>query len=419
MRTIPRPETEPAPPIDSGTYREVLGHYPTGVAVVTGFHDDRPVGMVVGTFSSVSLDPPLVAFMPAKSSGTYARLAEATSYCINVLAHDQLALCRTMATPSDHKFDHVTWSTSEHGAPALDDVVARIDCAPQSRVEAGDHWIVLCSVTAMEVTRPVTPLLFFQGGYGAFSLGGMSAQADTDLIAAIRLGDVAAPHVERLARRIGCEVGALVGIGPDELTTVVSAVGDCAVMVEPLGERIPLIPPIGEAYVAGADPAVVEHWLSKAHPADADVIAGYRGRLARVERDGVDLVVVSSHQREDYERMRAALREYSNGHLTPARERALRAEIAGYAHLYEDVELADAETYDVANAVAPVHNPDGEVFMVLRLTQLPAGVKGTVVREWVQGLKRTAADIERELQTGSGPERLHDYREWLYSDFPV
>lgn len=155
--------------LDPATFRDVMGHHPTGVAVVTGFDDGDPVGMVVGTFNSVSLEPPLVAFMPRKGSRTYARLARAPIYCINVLAHDQLSLCRTMAAARDDSFDQVPWNRSAGGAPALDDAVAHVHCSPHSTIEAGDHLIALCSVEAVAVNRPVTPLLFFQGGFGGFS----------------------------------------------------------------------------------------------------------------------------------------------------------------------------------------------------------------------------------------------------------
>jgi flavin reductase (DIM6/NTAB) family NADH-FMN oxidoreductase RutF len=156
-------------PIDPAVYRQVMAHYPTGVAVVTAFDGEQPAGMVVGTFSAVSMDPPLVAFMPQKSSVTYAALAKATAYCINVVAADQLDLCRTMARRAADKFDQVSWKTSPYGAPQLADAVAHVHCRPAQEIEAGDHFIVLCAVDAMEVTRPVTPLLFFQGGYGEFT----------------------------------------------------------------------------------------------------------------------------------------------------------------------------------------------------------------------------------------------------------
>lgn len=166
------------PAVEPALYREVMGHYPTGVAVVTGFDGEEPVGMVVGTFTAVSMEPPLVAFMPQRSSGTYARLARSQSYCINVVAADQLDLCRAMAGRAEDKFDAVTWATSPYGAPQLADAVAHVHCRAVQEVEAGDHWITLCEVLAMEVTRPVTPLLFFQGAYGQFA--GTSAARLTD-----------------------------------------------------------------------------------------------------------------------------------------------------------------------------------------------------------------------------------------------
>jgi len=222
--------TGPARAVDAAVYREVMGHYPTGVAIVTGFEAEEPVAMVVGTFSAVSLDPPLVAFMPTVGSGTYARLAGAPAYCINVLAHDQLELCRRMAVPREDKFDGVAWTTSELGAPVLTDAVAHIHCTPQEAVPAGDHLIVLCAVQSMCVARPVTPLLFFEGGYGGFSPRGMAAKGDADLITAIRLADPARPHIERLAQQLECEAAVLVGVNDDELTTALSSYGGCASM---------------------------------------------------------------------------------------------------------------------------------------------------------------------------------------------
>ncbi|MFP8903357.1 flavin reductase family protein [Streptomyces atacamensis] len=159
-------------------YRRVMGHYPTGVSVVTGMRDSTPIGMVVGTFSAVSMDPPLVSFMPTLTSGTYALLREASSFCVNVLAADQMELCRTMAVPSPDKFDGVPWTLSPFGAPRLAGVVAYVDCVPEQEVPAGDHLITLCRVQAMETGRDASPLVFFQGGYGEFARTG---RADAEL----------------------------------------------------------------------------------------------------------------------------------------------------------------------------------------------------------------------------------------------
>ena len=406
-------------PVDPASYRDVLGHYPTGVTVVTAFDGDEPIGMVVGTFTSVSLDPPLVAFMPTRGSGTYARLANAGSYCINVLAHDQLEVCRTMAVPRDGKFDHVAWQPSEYGAPSLDDAVAQIHCTPESQIEAGDHYIVLCRVQALEVKRAVTPLLFFQGGYGGFSPAGMAAKGDADLISAIRLADTAQTHVKRLAQRLQCEAAALVGVGPDELTTAFSAYAGAAEMVEPLGERIPLIPPIGEAYVAGAAPEVVERWLAKAHPQDEQLLDQYRARLAAVARDGVAVSVLGEREQHEYEALRTALREYGEGELTPARERQFRQLLAANRCFFEDVDLVADQNYTVGGIVAPVRNPEGDISMVLRVTQLPGKATGEVVEDWIAAVKSAAAEVERDLARVAGQVVLQDYRDWYAADFPM
>ena len=406
-------------PVDPAAYRDVLGHYPTGVTVVTAFDGDEPVGMVVGTFTSVSLDPPLVAFMPTRGSGTYARLARAESYCINVLAHDQLEVCRTMAVPSDDKFARVAWQHSEHGAPSLDEAVAQIHCTPESQIEAGDHYIVLCRVQALEVKRAVTPLLFFQGGYGGFSPAGMAAKGDADLISAIRLADPARAHVEQLAQSLQCEAAALVGVGPDELTTAFSAYAGSAEMAEPLGERIPLIPPIGEAYVAGAATEVVERWLAKVSPRDEELLGQYRARLAAVARDGVAVSVLGEREQHEYDALRAALREYGEGELTPARERDFRQLLAQTRCFFEDVELVADLTYTVGGIVAPGRKPAGDISMVLRVTQLPPKVTGEVVGQWIAAVKSAAAGVERELARTAGRGVLQGYRDWYAADFPM
>ncbi|MFP5435935.1 MAG: flavin reductase family protein, partial [Alphaproteobacteria bacterium] len=123
-----------------------------------------------GSFTSVSLDPPLVAFFPAKSSSSWPRIEAVGKFCVNILASDQQPLCRQIAAPGPDKFAGIVHRVSANGSPILDDVVAWIDCALDAVHEAGDHYIVLGKVVALEVDRPERPLLFFQGSYGEFSL---------------------------------------------------------------------------------------------------------------------------------------------------------------------------------------------------------------------------------------------------------
>jgi 3-hydroxy-9,10-secoandrosta-1,3,5(10)-triene-9,17-dione monooxygenase reductase component len=149
---------------DSAKFRQVLGHFATGVTVITAT-DAGPVGMAVGSFASVSLDPPLVGFFAGKSSTSWPRIRNAGAFCVNILAEDQEAICRVFASKDADKFAGVGWTTSSTGSPRLDHVLAWIDCDIDSVVDAGDHELVLGRVRELEVAAEGDPLVFFRGGY--------------------------------------------------------------------------------------------------------------------------------------------------------------------------------------------------------------------------------------------------------------
>jgi len=155
---------------DAGWFRQVLGQYPTGVSVVTGIAADRTaVGLAVGSFTSVSLDPPLVAFLPDKKSSSWPKIAAAGKFCVNILAADQEPVCRAFASKAPDKFAGLAWRPAASGSPILTGAVAWIDCDLEAVHDAGDHLIVIGRVTDLDIERPTLPLLFFQGGYGRFS----------------------------------------------------------------------------------------------------------------------------------------------------------------------------------------------------------------------------------------------------------
>jgi 3-hydroxy-9,10-secoandrosta-1,3,5(10)-triene-9,17-dione monooxygenase reductase component len=155
--------------IGGATFRRVLGHYPTGVCVVTAIDRDGVAsGMVVGSFTSVSLSPPLVAFLPDKSSTSWARIKRAGRFCVNVLASDQGELCRRFASKGEDKFAGLAHRVSANGSPVLNDIIAWIDCTLDAVHEAGDHYIVLGRVHDLGISRSRQPLLFFCGKYGNF-----------------------------------------------------------------------------------------------------------------------------------------------------------------------------------------------------------------------------------------------------------
>lgn len=155
--------------IDSAHFRKVLGHFPTGVTVITAKGPDGPVGFTIGSFVSVSLDPPLVGFLPQKSSATWGPMEASGGFCVNVLTAAQAELCWKFAKDNDTKFEGVQWTPAPHtGAPQLAGALAWIDCTIESVSEAGDHVWVMGRVHGMDAGEG-DPQLFFKGKLGTFS----------------------------------------------------------------------------------------------------------------------------------------------------------------------------------------------------------------------------------------------------------
>ena len=160
------------------------------------------------------------------------------------------------------------------------------------------------------------------------------------------------------------------------------------------------MPPLGEAYVAFQPAEVGEQWVANASSRDEEVRAKYRRRLADVRERGYALSVVSAASPHTYDDLKAAMRDYAAGELTPAKERAVRSVISQTSPFFETVDIDDAQTYDLGSIVVPVLGPDAHAVMVLRARQLPQGVSGTVVRGWVEQMQQAAAAVAEHLGTG-------------------
>ncbi len=155
---------------DPRWFRNVLGQYPTGVCAVTATEPDGGrAGFVVGSFTSVSLDPPLIAFFPDKSSTSWPRIQQVGRFCVNVLSAEQEFVCRQFAAKGGDKFAGITFRESGSGSPIIDGAVAWIDCELGDVHEAGDHYAVFGKVLDLGMADGETPLVFLQGGYGRFS----------------------------------------------------------------------------------------------------------------------------------------------------------------------------------------------------------------------------------------------------------
>jgi 3-hydroxy-9,10-secoandrosta-1,3,5(10)-triene-9,17-dione monooxygenase reductase component len=154
---------------EAADFRRVLGHFPTGVTVITADPPGHaPVGITIGSFTSVSLDPPLVGFLPQKNSQSWPFIEQSGSFCVNVLGEPQGDLCWKFTKMNDELYDGVDWRKAPSGSPILEGAIAWIDCDIEQVVDAGDHWFVVGRVRHLD-SADGAPLLFFKGKLGTFA----------------------------------------------------------------------------------------------------------------------------------------------------------------------------------------------------------------------------------------------------------
>ncbi|PKW16565.1 flavin reductase (DIM6/NTAB) family NADH-FMN oxidoreductase RutF [Saccharopolyspora spinosa] len=147
------------------SFRKVLGHFPSGITIITALSEDGPVGFTCQSFSSLSLDPPMVLVLPGRSSTSWPRISATGRFCVNVLAAHQAHLSTTFATSGADKFAGVPWAPSPLGLPVLEGSCAWIECEIDAVHPGGDHLIVVGAVRDLGSRADSSPLLFHRGSY--------------------------------------------------------------------------------------------------------------------------------------------------------------------------------------------------------------------------------------------------------------
>jgi 3-hydroxy-9,10-secoandrosta-1,3,5(10)-triene-9,17-dione monooxygenase reductase component len=169
-------------PPQAEEFRQVLGHFCTGVTVITTHGPHGPAGFACQAFAALSLAPPLVLFCPSRTSATWPVIERAGHFCANVLADGQQELARRFGTTGTDKFAGVPWSPSPSG-PILDGALTWVECAVEAVHEAGDHFLVTGQVTALGPSRAGRPLLFYRGRYAATDPGSGPTEVVDTLLA--------------------------------------------------------------------------------------------------------------------------------------------------------------------------------------------------------------------------------------------
>jgi 3-hydroxy-9,10-secoandrosta-1,3,5(10)-triene-9,17-dione monooxygenase reductase component len=150
---------------DDARFRSVLGLFATGVTIITAVDDDEPVGMAANSFTSLSLDPPLILFCVAHSSSTWPRIERAGTFAVNILGEGHEELSQLFARKDADRFSQTRWRRGVSGAPVLEDAIAYLDCRFEAEYPGGDHKIVVGRVLDLDMREGSRPLLFFRGGY--------------------------------------------------------------------------------------------------------------------------------------------------------------------------------------------------------------------------------------------------------------
>lgn len=153
------------PPVTPRQLRNVLGHFATGLTIITATTPDGPAGFTCQSFASLSLDPALVTFSPARTSSTWPLLRAAGSFTVNILPAEHEHLSGQFARSGSDKFAGVGYTHSPLGNPILDQALAWVDCELHQEYDGGDHTIVVAAVRSLEARDAAEPLIFYRGSY--------------------------------------------------------------------------------------------------------------------------------------------------------------------------------------------------------------------------------------------------------------
>lgn len=377
--------------IDPYHMRGVLGRLPTAVVVVTAIGPDgAPVGMTVGTFNSVSLDPPMVGFMPDKKSSTWPIIRESGSFCANVLSDRQEDVCRRFARKNEERFVDTNWFPGPSGSPILAGATAWIDCDLAAVHDAGDHHIALGRVNALEVQNTHLPLVFLQGAYGRIASLSFTAW-DRTILKPMRLADIARADMEQLASSLGREC-ILSAVVEEEVVMLANAdaAGSGRVPTR-VGQRLPLASPLAGIFLAWSSPELQRQWIEQVTGGGGEPV---RERLTSMLSTIRDRGYSVATGRELHVQIEAVLRASTD--RRPEDAPGLIAPEEQFAHV-EPASLDQAPGREARSLAVPVFGPDGAVLLTLGLHRLPPSLTSDGVTSMAARARQAARRIEVKL----------------------
>lgn len=350
----------------------------------------------------ISFGSPRVLFVLRNNSSLAQLLSEGGRCAISLLAQGQDDLLqRDSGEPEGHRQGN--WRRSASGLPIVEGAACWVECEVSHLYIDDEVLTASARATDVGLAASVHPMLSYQGGYGAFVPGSLSAAPMSGLEPAGRIAELARGPIETLASELGVECSV---VAYEDWHTVSIAIANHAPAARPtrLGYRIPVIPPLGIQFVdapgTGLDEAAWVARLGSASHAEAALV---RAQLARVRERGWSLMLDGPVSIDDIDRL---VREYTKPEHTAEDEAALLSAIRVLAPYHEPEEVLDTEFYDVLAMSVPVLDQSEETVVLLRMRELPRQASGFEVRSWIALLQEAAQSVEALLADHSSRLRI-------------
>lgn len=378
-------------------WRTVLGEYPTGVSLITSRDaqgDD--LAMIVGTFSAVSADPPMISFMPTVGSTSFAAIRERGRFSVSVLGSGHEQLCRLFARKHPDRFASGDWAVGAGGIKRLADAVVWFDAEIETIMPAGDHEIVLARVHDFGAGNGDAglPMLYLRGGYGTFAVP--SLQFDVQGLSwQLRLSDLLRPEIESFAFDSGLEC-ILTGLAGDSVV-VLSASNPTQRSLtsrgrQPVGAAFPFAAPLGATFAAWGDEERMTSWIENS-----------RHVLGEVDREALAALVDSVRAR-GYSTMAGhrVAEQFESIFEDNAPARSSVVEFWGTVSRLDSIgapgeQLSAEELRELDSVQLPIFGPDGSTVLVLSVGGLGGELSDHELGALIHRLTAFAETLSRKV----------------------
>jgi len=243
----------------------------------------------------------------------------------------------------------------------------------------------------MDLERDALPLLFFQRGYGRFSTGPLLLANERDVFQSVRLAEAARDEIEAVAQELSLGCSVVTSAGADSIYVAIADHSHSQRGKNRLGNRAPLVPPLGALFVGNSNAISDELWFSRLGKSRDEAVARAKEQLARVRQRGWSISLLGELSSEELD---TAIELYSCPHRTPEQERRFLSTVETMFDMHEPEQVDDEQNYDVLHLSVPVKRSNGDTALVLRLSELPPQLSGAQISRLLERLQAAAMNVE-------------------------